>query len=122
MRINPLEFSAILFTFTSIVYGQMIINNSYKRSVYFTGSIVREEHLIDLEVADETSKPASGMPEDLATELHQNWFPNYVFLVPADQADNAVSWDASLVSNPSQFGTNPLTITDITLEVPTCQK
>ena len=106
----------------SVVYGQRIVNRSYKRSIYFTGAIVREEHFIEVEVADATSKPASGMPEDLVTELHQNWFPNYVFVVPKAQANKLAAWEASLVKNLMETDVKPLQITEITSEVATCQK
>lgn len=106
----------------SLISCQRIINNSYKRTVFFTGTIVREDHLIDFEVADESPRPSSRIPKDLAAELHQNWFPNYVFLVPPSQAENVASWDANIVMNPGSSSTNPLSISDITSEVSTCQK
>ena len=123
---NLFNFSAVfltvLMTVAVTVKSQRIVNQSYKRNVYFTGAIVREEHLIEVDVQDESPMPANNIPEDLITELHQNWFPNYVFLVPADQAKNVASWAANLIINPADSSTSTLPITEITAEVATCQK
>lgn len=120
---NLFNFSAVILTFlTSYINSQRIVNQSYKRSVYFTGAVVREEHLIEVEVQDESPMPANNVPEDLITELHQNWFPNYVFLVPSGQAKSLSSWDANLIINPADASTSSLQISDITAEVATCQK
>lgn len=102
--------------------AQRIVSDSYKKSVYFTGSVVREEHLIDLQVSDEPSRPGKDLPAELIEELHQNWFPNYVFVVPASQCEQLASWDARLITDPSNAETTPLSMTEITAEVPSCHE
>lgn len=119
---NLLNLSAAVLTVLMTVKGQRIVNQSYKKSIYFTGSVIREEHLIEVDVQDESPMPAKNIPEDLATELHQNWFPNYVFLIPAEQAKNVASWEANLINNPAEVATSTLAITEITSEVVICQK
>ena len=100
--------------------AQRIVANSYKKSVFFTGAVVREEHLIDLQVADEPPKPGKNLPIELIEEIHQNWFPNYVFVVPKDEAEQLASWEARMISDPSNPETNPLAISEITSEVASC--
>lgn len=112
----------LLFLGIGVILCQRIVNKSYKRSVYFTGTVVREEHLIEISVADESPKPSAQVPADLTAELHENWFPNYVFLVSPDQAKKVTSWSANLIVNPSDSSTQTISINDITSEVVACQK
>lgn len=120
---NLFRFISLFITISvSVVKSQRIVNQSYKRSVYFTGAVVREEHLIEINVQDESPMPSKNIPEDLAMELHQNWFPNYVCLISADQAKNIASWEANLIVNPAESSTQTISITEITSEVATCQK
>ena len=115
-------FTAVAFVFFGLLNGQRIINNSYKKSVFFIGAVVREEHLIDLHVADETSKLGKDLPAELIEELHQNWFPNYVFVVPSSQADQLAGWEAGLVADLSSNETTPLVTNEITAEVASCHQ
>jgi hypothetical protein len=121
---NTLSLFAVVSTIltTALINSQRIVNQSYKRTVYFTGAVVREEHMIEVDVQDESPMPANNIPEDLVAELHQNWFPNYVFLVPEGQAKSLASWDANLIINRSDASTSTLPITEITAEVESCQK
>ena len=106
----------------SLTECQRIVNQSYKKSVYFTGAVVREEHMIEVDIADESSLLASNVPEDLATEIHQNWFPNYVFLIPPGQVNKVAGWKANLVSNSDGTDTATLSISEITSEMASCQR
>jgi hypothetical protein len=112
----------VFLLFWSLVGAQRIINESYKRSIYFTGPIVREEHLIQVSVEDESSKPSSSIPEELAAEIHANWFPNYVFLVPTSQTRDISSWSASVIEDPSEARTSSLDVSEITDELASCKK
>lgn len=87
------------------------------------GSVTREEHLIQVSIEDESSMPNKELPADLAADLHNNWFPNYVFLIPPQQTENIAGWESHIVLN-AQEGSNviPLAISEITSEVKTCQK
>lgn len=112
----------ILIIFGGFLNCQRIINNSYKKSIYFAGSVVREDHLIDLEVADESPKPSNNLPKEMIEELHQNWFPNYVFVVPPSQSEQLTSWEARLIPAPSNPEPSPLSISEITSDVSSCQR
>lgn len=103
-------------------FGQRIVNESWKRSVFLTGSIVREEHVLEISVDEEASAISDDVPEELARELHRNWFPNYVFVIPPEQAESLSAWDAALIPSKSNPETVHLATTEITSEVLSCQK
>lgn len=103
-------------------HGQRISNRQYKRTVYLTGAVVREEHMIEARVEDGPPMLSSDFPGELAQELHASWFPSYVFVVEKEQVANLATWDARLIPHPGRAETQPLEITDITSESPVCQR
>lgn len=97
-----------------------VVNQDVKRSVFLTGEVVREEHLIKARFADEPAQPSESVPAELAEEIHENWFPNYVALVPPESANNLAGFDAALVE--AGDTTSPLQITEITSEMQHCSR
>lgn len=124
MKITDFSLFVLTFAFCCVAntFGSRIYNQNYKRSVYLTGSIVREEHLIEVVVEDSSPLPSPFVPPELSEEIHQNWAPNYVFLVPKWQNEQIASWEANLIVDANENSIVKLPMTEITSEMKHCQE
>lgn len=118
--------SAMLFKVVSLsllaaVSGLRIVNENVKRTIFLTGEVVREEHLITARFSDQDPAISSDVPAELVEEIHDNWFPNYVALVAPDAAKNLAGFDAAEIDT-NNGETSPLQITEITSEMNHCER
>ena len=120
---NFLKICAIfVISFISSGLCVKIYNQNYKRSVYFTGSIIREEHLIEVIVEDSSPLRSKMVAPELSNEINNNWAPNYVFLVSKSTKDQIASWEANLIIDVKDNSVTKLPMSEITEEMTHCKK
>lgn len=114
-----LAFAVALGIFRS-TQALRVVNENVIRTIFLTGEVVREEHVISAKFSDEPHQFADDVPQELASEVHDNWFPNYIALVPPSAAKNLAGFDAAQID--AAGVTNPIKIADITLEMQNCER
>ena len=97
-----------------------VVNQDISRTIFLTGEVVREEQVIRAKFSDEPAQFSNDIPVELAAEIHENWFPNYVALIQPAEAKNLAGFDAALIE--SGDSTTPLRINEITAEMQNCEK
>lgn len=114
-------FKVVSLSLLAAVSGLRIVNENVKRTIFLTGEVVREEHLITARFSDQDPAISSDVPAELVEEIHDNWFPNYVALVAPDAAKNLAGFDAAEIDT-NNGETSPLQITEITSEMNHCER
>ena len=114
----------LAFAVTLGIFGSSqalrVVNQEISRTVFLTGEVVREEHVIRAQFTDQPALFADDVPAELAAEIHENWFPNYVALIPPSSAKQLAGFDAALIQVSDT--TTPLQIIEITSEMQNCER
>lgn len=114
-------FKVASLSLLAVASGLRIVNNNIKRTIFLTGEVVREEHLITARFSDQDPAISSDIPAELAQEIHDNWFPNYVALIAPEAGKNLAGYDAAEVDTSSGH-TSPLQINEITADMQHCER
>ncbi len=114
-----LAFAAALGIF-GVSQALSVVNQEITRTIFLTGEVVREEYVVRAKFADEPAQFHKDVPAELAAEIHENWFPNYVVVVPSASAKQLAGFDAAQIEVGDT--TIPLQINEITSEMQNCDK
>jgi hypothetical protein len=116
----------LIFTFAAAlgIFGPIqalrVVNQDTSRTIFLTGEVIREEHVIRAKFSDQPAEFADNVPVELATEIHENWFPNYVAILPPSSAKQLAGFDAAQIE--AGDTTTPLRINEITSEMQNCER